>query len=1125
MLFEPKPDDELIGRGIAIGKCLVRANDAVPVRLLNANGFPVHLKKGTPLGCCSPVSSVVRTVNASDQRNERLHEKLSELVANSSKGLNREQQKRLRVFMTEYQDIFDVGIGKKGRTNVVRHKIHTGDVPPIRQPPRKLPLAKREEANRIIKEMEEEGVIEQSASPWPSPVVLVKKKDGSTRFCVDYRQLNNVTLKDSYPLPRIDDTLDTLAGSKVFFTLDLKSGYWQVEMDPRDKEKTAFTVGSGLWQFTVMPFGLCNAPATFERLMETVLKGLSWETCLVYLDDIIVVEKSFDDHLKNLEQVFRRLRQSGLKLSPKKCHLFQKKVQYLGHVVSQEGIAVDPQKIEAVKGWPVPKNKHDVRSFLGLCTYYRRYVAGFATIAKPLTGLTEEGRRFQWGNDCQQAFDLLKKALSTAPVLSYPLPTGKFVLDTDASNVGIGSVLLQIQDGREVVIGYFSKTLSKPERNYCVTRRELLAIVKSVEHFYKYLYRRKFLLRTDHASLTRLLRVKNPEGQVARWIERLQEFDFDIEHRAGESHGNADAFSRRPCPDDCAHCNRAETKDAIARRTTVVDDRWQRTDLQKDQEEDPSLKLIIEWKREDRRPSWQEVSHYSPTVKSYWAQWDSLVMEDGILRLILEDKEEAQERRQTVVPRNRVAKVLGESHSGTCGGHLGVAKTLEKVRERFYWFRCKADVKEWCRKCTVCAASNGPQRRKKAPMRQYNVGSPFERIAIDVAGPFPESEAGNKYIVVIDYFSKWVEAYALPNQEAATVADALVKDWICRFGVPLELHSDQGRNFESALFQNVCKTLGIRKTRTTALHPQSDGMVERMNRTKRRGLSPKLQNSWEGPYEVVKRINDVIYRIKKANGGKPRVVHFNRLAPFAGDNAEAQVRELQQLHPELNFEDFMATHTGTAKARFGVTREEHRDLFTVPDEYALAHCAARDLRMPRGIASEFQRLFGQVDELKRQGGRVGQVLELRSDQRRLFYLISKGKSYPKPTYRTVWEALLDLREKLLTANVLKLAIPKLACGRDGLDWRIIRNMLEVLFRFTGIEILVCSWNPRGPTEHRTVDCFFYQTSGCKKGVLCPFRHERFGDETALRRGQCPDPALSFFREAEAASVTEDFQNA
>ena len=241
----------------------------------------------------------------------------------------------------------------------------------------------------MIQKMLKDGVIEESTSPWSSPVVLVAKKDGSLRFCVDYRKLNDVTKKDSYPLPRIDDTLSTLAGSRWFSTLDLRSGYWQVGLHPDDNEKTAFSTGSGLYQFTVMPFGLCNAPATFERLMEFVLRGLTWKTCLVYLDDMMVMGRNFREHLENFQEVFGRIRNAYLKLNPKKCLLFQKEVKFLGHVVSSDGIQTDPDKISAVRDWPKPSNIHELRSFLGICTYYRRFVEGFADIAKPLHQLTE----------------------------------------------------------------------------------------------------------------------------------------------------------------------------------------------------------------------------------------------------------------------------------------------------------------------------------------------------------------------------------------------------------------------------------------------------------------------------------------------------------------------------------------------------------------------------------------------------------------------------------------------------------------------------------------------------------------------------------------------------------------
>ena len=799
VLLEPMLDDGEPGKGLLVARTLCVTGKEIPVRIMNVNGYPTTLKKGSTLGHCSEVSSIMHRVRNLVSAPTELPESLKPFVLDACRELPQSHKEEVKNLIARFQDIFETGDGTKGRTNIVEHRIDTGDARPIRQVPRRLPLAKREEAEKIVRDMERDGVIEPSKSPWISPVVLVKKKDGTSRFCVDYRLLNSVTKKDSYPLPRIDDTLDTLVGCELFSTLDLKSGYWQVGLARGDREKTAFSIGTGLWQFTVMPFGLCNAPATFERLMETVLRGLSWETCLVYLDDVIVLGKSMKDHLKNLEQVFQRLREANLKLNPKKCSLFRRKVRFLGHVVSSEGVSVDPEKVAAIREWPVPKDKHDVRSFLGLCTYYRRYVLGFANIAKPLTRLTEDKKIFVWDSDCTQAFEELKSALSSAPILSYPRPNEEFILDTDASNFGIGGVLSQIQDGHERVIGYFSKVLSKPERNYCVTRKELLAVVKSVEHFHKYLYGRRFLLRTDHAALMWLLRFKSPEGQVARWIERLQEYDFTSEHRAGTKHRNADALSRRPCPGDCKHCSRVEDKDACVLRTTITDDHWGDEELRKDQEQDADLKKVLEWKRTGRRPTWNEVAHLAPSLKTYWAQWDSLTLEDGILKRVLESADGTQNRLQLLVPKRRIPEVLRQLHDGTSGGHFGVHKTLEKIRERFYWVNLREDVKDWCRKCTTCASANGPQKRRVAPMRQYNVGAPFERIAIDVAGPFPTTDGGNKYILVaMDYFSKWAEAYALPNQEAATVAEVLTKEMFSRFGIPLELHCDQGRNFESS---------------------------------------------------------------------------------------------------------------------------------------------------------------------------------------------------------------------------------------------------------------------------------------------------------------------------------------
>lgn len=387
-------------------------------------------------------------------------------------------------------------------------------------------------------------MIEKSESPWSSPIVLVRKKDGSLRFCVDYRKLNSVTKKDSFAVPRVDDKLDALEGSQWFCTLYLQSGYWQVEVDEKDREKTAFVTENELYQFNVMSFGLCNAPATFERLMNKILEGLSWKTCLVYLDDVIVFGQDFESTLDGLRDVLSRLRTAGLKLSPKKCDLFKKKVSYLRHVVTTEGIRVDPGKIEAIREWPVPVNVTQLRSFLGLCSYYCKFIYDFAKLARPLNALTEN-KTFFWTMECNDAFQGLKSKLMKSPVLSYPDPKGgEFVLDTDASNRAIGAVQSQMQDGEEKVIGFFSHALGKAETNYCETRKELLAIVEAVKHFHCYLYGRRFRLRTEHGSLRWLLNFKDIEGKLARWLQVLGTYDFEIEHRLGAKHLNADALSR-----------------------------------------------------------------------------------------------------------------------------------------------------------------------------------------------------------------------------------------------------------------------------------------------------------------------------------------------------------------------------------------------------------------------------------------------------------------------------------------------------------------------------------------------------------------------------------------------------
>jgi len=859
-----------------------------------------------------------------ESQEAQLPEHMRPLIEGMDQRFSKPDMEEIITLLVEYEDIFIQPGGKLGRTDIVRHKIDTGEASPIKQRMRRTPHAQRELIDEEVKKMIELGVVEESDSPWSSPIVLVRKKDGTMRFCIDYRKLNSVTKKDAYPLPRIDESFDTLGGSQYFSTLDLASGYWQVAMDEGDREKTAFTTYSGLYHFRVMPFGLATAPATFERLMDKIMRGIQWKKCLVYLDDIICLGVHLKDAIQNLEEVFRRIRKSGLKLKPSKCDLLKEQVQFLGHMVNREGIQCDSKKIEAVKDYPKPKNIHDVRAYLGFVGYYRKFIPNFATKAVPLTKLLKKEEPFAWGPTQEEAFQELREPLMKEPLLVYPDLTQPFILDTDASGFALGGVLSQVRDGRERVIAYSSKTLSRTERNYCTTKRELLGVVSMIHHFRPYLWGRTFTLRTDHAPLKWLLNFKDAEGMVARWAARIAHYNFELIHREGKKHGNADGLSRcHQCSNDGCQADgispkrkprEASQQEAILpelsgeewpyglpsgeeiesegestseeegpeeeevrgrvcpvgqtkadktkgpekesesdEKDAKLDPFGQEISLQElaeKQQQDPDIKVLLEWKKKwTEKPEWKEVRVKSQTVKTLWQQWDRLDVHKGLLRRKQKVDWREEPLSQWVVPLRMRPAIMKELHNQKFSGHLGITKTVNRVKARMYWPGMNEDVTRWCAGCYKCITRKPKTGPKSYPLGQAPVGDRLERVAMDILEPGVITEQGNRYVLVIgDYFTKWTEAYAIPDHTAYTVAEVFVTQFVCRYGVPQKIHTDQGREFESDLFVEICKLLGGEKTRTVPYHPQGDGMIERFNRTLLAMLSAVVneqQDDWD----------------------------------------------------------------------------------------------------------------------------------------------------------------------------------------------------------------------------------------------------------------------------------------
>ena len=726
--------------------------------------------------------------------------------------LTKEEKDQLEKLLENYTDIFAHGYQNMPATNIIQHSIPFFDesavvsVRPYRLSPKEAEILETK-ASELLKA----GFIRPSTSAFSNPVLLLRKPNGDYRFVEDFRRVNKLTRKDTYAMPRIDSTIDELSGQTWFTSIDMANGFYSVPLKESDMHKTSFLTARGSFEWTRMAMGLTGAPSTYTRMMDHIFRDIRGKSITYFFDDVVILGKTFPEHLDNIKLVFDRIREANLRLQRRKCFFAEKQIKFLGYQITAGTVSPDPFKLLAITEMPRPTSLEQVQSFLGKCSYYRNFIRDFSKHAAPIYALTTM-KEIKWTPEADEQFKFFQSKLTTAPILSIFVPSLEVILECDASGYGLGCCVTQKKDKKDHPIAYFSRMMNKSERKYNTSEQELLSIIFGIKMARHWIYGSHFTIITDHAALTWILNLKDTKNRrLAAWNSLLNGYDFTIIHRAGKRHANSDCLSRNPIPLTIPESQDSDLGDMILFSSAIA-------------AIEPDDAEIVGHQNNDT--FCQEIKHMSENEK----EKHNYLVENGIIkkRAFLE----YSIKNLIVLPLSLFDKIYEECHDHCTASHQSVTRTTYRISQTFYRPKLITLVSDKVRKCSSCQL-NKPRNRQlnSIPGLMPHSNIPMDIISIDLSGPWPTSIQGNKYTIsAIDCATRYLIVGAIPDKKMETVAKFILDKVYFVYSFPRVLTTDRGKEFLNNLLSRINSTLGINHRKTTSFNPTANSIVERSNR-------------------------------------------------------------------------------------------------------------------------------------------------------------------------------------------------------------------------------------------------------------------------------------------------------